>query len=577
MKWFINLKIRHKLIGCFTMIVLFIGGVAYIGVNNMNRINNQLNTMYEDQLLPVEILGEIQENQLNVKAEMLKILFEKQATKNYFEIDQSIKIIENRTKNNDALLKKYYTTQYSQGEEALLKELTEYNNAYRAIRSNILALVKEMRFEEALALYPQCVEKREKVESIIKELVDTNIKFAKEYKLKSDETYRRAKNHIILITGIVFTLAILLGITLSITIKRPLFAAVKHAKNIANGDLTMDVPEKFLSRKDEFGKLANSFYIMVHNLRDLVKNVVDSSMNVSASSQQLYSTIEEINAMAQSINVGTIEISAGMEETSGAIQEINASGQEINNRVKQLVENGKKSVTAVAEIEIRANTIKESALKSNQIATSLYKEKEMNIISAIEKGKVVEEIEAMAKIISNIAEQTNLLALNAAIEAARAGEQGKGFAVVAQEIRNLAQESAQAVKHIQNVIIKVQEAFKSLSENARDTLTFIEEKVILDYQMMINASNQYLEDAKFVNELIEVFSLTSTEISNSIEQINSAIQSISSAMQQSTASTQQISGNIKDTTKNIEQVTQLAESQSELAESLNTIVHEFKM
>ena len=87
-----------------------------------------------------------------------------------------------------------------------------------------------------------------------------------------------------------------------------------------------------------------------------------------------------------------------------------------------------------------------------------YKEKAENIIKAIEKAKVFDEVKVLADTITGIAEQTNLLALNAAIEAARAGEQGKGFAVVSEEIRKLATEASIAASNVKSTIKSVQDA-----------------------------------------------------------------------------------------------------------------------
>nr|WP_243240365.1 methyl-accepting chemotaxis protein [Clostridium cibarium] len=128
---------------------------------------------------------------------------------------------------------------------------------------------------------------------------------------------------------------------------------------------------------------------------------------------------------------------------------------------------------SVKEIRSRAIDIKHKSEKNIDIGNRIYEEKRVNIIKAIEEGKIVEEVKTMADSIGEIASQTDLLALNAAIEAARAGEQGKGFAVVADEVRKLAEESAKAVVNIQSMVTQVQVAFDNLSKGGEDILDYI--------------------------------------------------------------------------------------------------------
>ena len=382
------------------------------------------------------------------------------------------------------------------------------------------------------------------------------------------------KNFTIL-TGILSAIfSVIISYFVAVWIDRPLTQLREAFKRVAAGDLTA---RTLIKSNDEFGELGQDFNKMVEGIKDLVKEVVINTSEVEAASQQLSATMQEIASQTQLINSKTQEIAAGMEEASASTEEINSSGEEVDKSVGHVAHSALEGNKAVKEIEIRANQIKENAIESTEMTKSIYSEKQIKIMEAIEKGKVVVEIEKMAKSIADIAGQTNLLALNAAIEASRAGEQGKGFAVVAAEIRKLAEQSTSAVAEIQNIVNQVQSSFKNLSIQANDVLSFIDEKVTKDYVMMENIGVQYQKDANFMGDLFEEFAANMEQISTSVDQINQAIGLVASSAEQSAANSQEISSSTADMVSVIENVNQIAQNQAELAQKLSSLVLKFKL
>lgn len=170
-----------------------------------------------------------------------------------------------------------------------------------------------------------------------------------------------------------------------------------------------------------------------------------------------------------------------VENLSTISEEVNSSTGMIESTVKELNTNAEKDSTSALKIRDKAMNVKGQGENAVKNAKDIYSGIIKNVKSAIEQGKVVEDVRIMADSIAEISEQTNLLALNAAIEAARAGENGRGFAVVADEVKSLAEQTKDTVERIKKVIQEVKVAFDNLSSESRTVLDFLQNDVNKDY------------------------------------------------------------------------------------------------
>lgn len=565
-----NLKTRTKLLGSFLIVAVFVIIVGAYGTFNMKTINEGMASMYKDRLLPIEMLNQILKNELSAKSEMLSMVYSTNAE----QISASFKIIEDLTKQDDTFLKQYEATYLLDKEKIALQKFKSDANTYRDARTKAINLISQSKQQEALVLMSEVSTAREKSQKDLEELIKINKDEADNLHTQSDTTFEKAYKLMIGVTFVSTILAILLGVLLSNLIVKSLKRGVWFAQKIAEGDLTQKYE---ISSKDEFGMLAAALNIAIENTKNLIRTLNDSISAISSSSKELSATSEEISIQIQNVTASVEEISAGMQETSSSVEEVSASGNEVQKAIVEISNKAMEASVQSREIDERASKIRINAGNALKEAQDMFIDKQNQILKAIEDGKVVEEIKKMADVISGIAEQTNLLALNAAIEAARAGEQGKGFAVVADEVKKLAENSSSTVNNIQEVIEKVQYAFKNLSENANGILYFIENRVAADYNDYKEVGELYKKDADKLGELSGAIASSAEEITASVEEVNSSIETVVSTIQETAASSEEISSNITEVSNAVEAVAKSAQVQTNLAEDLVKLVIKFKV
>lgn len=378
----------------------------------------------------------------------------------------------------------------------------------------------------------------------------------------------------IIILLIMLVIAVICGIFIAKYATEPLTHIQQFAKRLSECDFSTPI---IIKRKDEFADAALSLNKAQENVKSLVKTIIDNFENMSASGQELSATVQEMTSKFENINNSINDIVNGSQETTASAEEVTASVEEIDSNINQLSDKAINVNTNASKSKENALSVQENAQNAIKECKDIYKNEEMNILKAIDEGKVVSKIKEMADIIASIAEQTNLLALNAAIEAARAGEHGKGFAVVAEEVRTLAEQSSETVSTIQNVVVKVQEAFKNLSNTSHQVLKFIDENVNVQLDNYLSTGEKYYKDSQFTSDSLKQLTSMTEEIKSTTNEVTKAINGMAGIAQKSSESTNQIQDVINDAVQGMVQIDKTAKDQADLAQKLNEIIQKFKI
>jgi methyl-accepting chemotaxis protein len=571
MKLFVNLSVKKKLFSVFFVICVFIVAIGSESILSSAKINNNADEMYKSNLMSIKYLGELKGNINDMRATYNRLVFERDKTK----IDDYVKVINDLDTKNDQSMKEYESLITDSDEKQTFSDLKNDLEKYIEVRNKTIELAKADNYDEAIKISNGDLTtiKNSLLENIQKS-IDANTKTAEQANLSNIAQFNSIRNLILIYTAAAFLVILFMSYMLSKNISAPLRKIKEFAQRLSNYDFSTPIE---ITRKDEFGQTGLALNAAQANVSSLVKAIMENSQDLSAASEELSATVEEISSNAITIDQSVDTIASAMQESSATTEEINASIEEVDSSVNVLSSKAMEGSNNANKSKERSIEVKNNSQKAINETREIYVEKQKNMKKAIEDGKVVDSIKVMAETIGSIAEQTNLLALNAAIEAARAGEQGKGFAVVAEEVRTLAEQSADAVINIQDTIAKVQLAFNSSIDTGRDILEFINTNVHKQFNDYSEVGNKYYNDSNFVSNMSEEIAAMSEEITATVGQVSEAIQNMAETAQKSSEEADMIKDNMYQTTKAIEQVAITVQNQAELAQNLNEMVQKFKL
>jgi methyl-accepting chemotaxis protein len=353
-------------------------------------------------------------------------------------------------------------------ERRLISALSEAVAESREANQKTQRLALAGEVAEAERAYGEVLPHLEKADAIFKELKEFEHKESKATREKA-AAVRGTVRVVVVVSGILaMGLAVIFALSISKSIAAPVKTTVRLLANVAKGDLTTHIPVDALARKDEFGDLARATHGLVGDLSHMISEIgigasslALASGDMSETAQELSSGSKDMSALANAVaaaaeesSVNTTAVASAMEETSNNLSSVAGATEEMSATVGEIASNAEK-----------ARVISGDATNQAEGISRMMRE----------LGRAAHDIGKVTETITSISAQTNLLALNATIEAARAGSAGKGFAVVANEIKELAQQTAQATEDIKNNIVGIQTSTGSTMDDIQKIAQVIKE------------------------------------------------------------------------------------------------------
>ena len=365
----------------------------------------------------------------------------------------------------------------------------------------------------------------------------------------------------------------LLAVVITFIVKA-ITKVIGHLDEVADGKMDFKISEKLLQISDEIGNIARSVHTLIGGLASIVVNIHHSTGELAEFKDDFQKKFETINNSISNVNVAVDEIANGAtsqaDETQKVSSQINDMGDAIT-KTSQNVDSLTQSTEQMKEHNEQLDTTIQELMaisdRNKESLAAVYNQTNETNQSVMHIGNAVD-------MITDIAGQTNLLSLNASIEAARAGEYGKGFAVVADQIRQLADQSANTAKEIGEIVAELIEN----SNTSVETMGVVRQEMTGQYEKLNTTKDIFEHLNEEVNNVVTAIESISTEV-ESLDRLKGEVlgsaESLAAIAQENAASTEDTSASMVELGEIVNDCNTKTTQLVDIADSMEENVHKF--
>ena len=540
MNWFKNLKISIKLIICFLVITSFTFAVGALGLTSIRQIDENVEYVVGQSrsLFYLAKTGEtLQSARISVRDIVLGAVAEdtNQIERAFDNIVTKMAYIENYLNSFNEI------NQDADIQSAVESGRALYENRLIPIILGIYNSSLSGDLYAVLYLLEECVVVSEMIIAYFDRGMEMGVIYAEQISSEARDLVTNASRLIIAGLAVAIFISLLLAFYISSVLNHSIKALMRLAEGMSLGDLR---PGLISLPNDEIGRLsrllADSLTVIktyVDEITALLKQIANKNFDLEIQrdyigdfgsikesiltmTDSMGSLVTDMQGTADGIDIGAGRVAASMQELMASFDSQMQTMDNMKNAVYRLNEKTHENVKATTN----ANSLSE---KMQSVAVAGRKQME-ELTGTMEEIKNVSiETAKIAKVVEDIALQTNILALNAAVEASRAGEHGRGFGVVAEEVRNLANRSAESAKETSAMLEKSQAGINKgeiMTSQTSQTLSDIVEITVSVAQLISEvaaASEEQAQDIdKSKNDAEEIFQMIMEDTYVAKENVN---------------------------------------------------------